>query len=85
MNPHIPLSLFLPPDEGFEHINLLVTRDRNGLNNGVFFVRVSGWAVKMFASALSVREYEPGVELKYTEQSAMEEVIRRVSFEVAEG
>jgi hypothetical protein len=25
------------------------------------------------------------VELKYTEQSAMEEVIRRVSFEVAEG
>jgi hypothetical protein len=36
----------------------------------------------MFASALSVREYLPDVELKYTEQSAMEEVIRRVSFEV---
>jgi hypothetical protein len=33
---------------------------------------------KLFASALSIREYLPELELKYTEQSAMEEVIRRV-------
>jgi hypothetical protein len=76
MNPRIPLSVFLPP-KGFEHINLLVTRDRNGLNNGVFFVRVHASSFKLFASALSIREYMPGLELKYTEQSGMEDVIRR--------
>lgn len=86
MNPNIPLDVFLPPSDGsgegghggFEHINAIVTRDRNGLNNGVFFVRVSEWSLKMFASALSVREYERGVELKYSEQSGMERVIERV-------
>jgi hypothetical protein len=78
MNPHIPLDAFLPPEPEFAHINLLVTKDRNGLNNGVFFVRVSEWGLKMFASALSIREYMPDLQLKYTEQSGMEEVIKRV-------
>lgn len=79
MNPHIPLGAFLPPEEDFGHVNLLVTRDRNGLNNGVFFVRVGEWSLKMFASALSIREYMPDLVLKYTEQSAMENTIERVS------
>lgn len=78
MNPQIPLDIFVPPEENFAHINLLVTKDRNGLNNGVFMVRVSQWAMKMFASALSIREYQPDVVLKYTEQSGMEETIKRV-------
>jgi hypothetical protein len=69
MNPHIPLDAFLPPEPEFAHINLLVTKDRNGLNNGVFFVRVSEWGLKM---------YMPDLQLKYTEQSGMEEVIKRV-------
>ncbi|KAF1919333.1 hypothetical protein BDU57DRAFT_426411, partial [Ampelomyces quisqualis] len=77
MNSNIPLSMFLPPESDFGHINLIVTRDRNGLNNGVFFVRVSQWALKMFASTLSIREYLPEVLLKYTEQSGMEETIKR--------
>ncbi|PVI02386.1 glycosyltransferase family 34 protein [Periconia macrospinosa] len=78
MNPQIPLDIFVPPeDKGFGHINLLVTKDRNGLNNGVFMVRVGQWAVKMLASVLSIREYRPDVVLKYTEQSGMEEVIKR--------
>lgn len=80
VNPQIPLNIFVPPEEkGFGHVNLLVTKDRNGLNNGVFMVRVGQWAVKMFASVLSIREYRPDVVLKYTEQSGMEEVIKRVS------
>ena len=80
MNANIPLEIFLPPVEGFGHVNLVVTRDRNGLNNGVFIVRVGEWAVKMFASSLSLREYLPQVELKYSEQSAMEMVIARVRY-----
>jgi hypothetical protein len=79
MNANVPLEIFLPPNQDFQHVNLVVTRDRNGLNNGVFMVRVSEWAVKMFASSLSLREYLPEVELKYSEQSAMEDVIARVS------
>jgi hypothetical protein len=78
MNPQLPLDIFVPPAPAFNHIHLLVTNDRNGLNNGVFLCRVSGASFKFFASALSIREYQPEIQLKYTEQSGMEEVIKRV-------
>lgn len=77
MNPQIHLDIFLPPSPAFDHIHLLVTNDRHGLNNGVFLCRVSAASFKFFANALSFREYEPDVQLKYTEQSGMEEVIKR--------
>jgi hypothetical protein len=79
MNPQIPLDIFVPPSPAFDHIHMLVTNDRNGLNNGVFLARVSAANLKFFASALSIREYQPEIQLKYTEQSGMEEVIKRVS------
>jgi hypothetical protein len=84
MNPQIPLDIFVPPEPEFKDIHLLVTNDRNGLNNGVFMIRVNAWSFKFFASAVSIREYQPGIELKYTEQSGMEEAIKRVSFLVIE-
>merc|ERR1712137_586157 len=96
MNPNIPLEIFLPPPASrkynadkaenasvktsFKDINMLLTNDRNGLNNGVFFLRVSTWAVEYLAAALSYREYEPDVKLKYSEQSAMEQVSLRPRF-----
>jgi hypothetical protein len=70
------LQVFIPP---VQNVNLVVTNDRHGLNNGVFFIRVNEWAVRLFAAALSLKEYNPDVNLKYSEQSAMEETIRRVS------
>ena len=79
MNPNVPLEMFLPPEPEFGHVNLLVTSDKNGLNNGVFLVRINQWALKLLASALSIREYQSEVPLKYTEQSGMEETIKRVS------
>jgi hypothetical protein len=79
MIPNIPLEIFLPPEANFSYINLLLTRDKNGMNNGVFLVKVNHWDFKMFANALSIREYEPGLVLKYTEQSDMEGTIKRVS------
>lgn len=78
MNPQIPLDIFVPPSPAFDNIHMLVTNDRNGLNNGVFLCRVSSASFKFFASALSIREYQPEIQLKYTEQSGMEEVIKRV-------
>lgn len=71
--------MFLRPGDTFGHVNLVMAKERNGLNNRVFLVKVGHWAMKMFASALSVREYAPDVELRYLEQSAMEMVIARVS------
>ncbi|RMZ69818.1 galactosyl transferase GMA12 MNN10 family [Pyrenophora seminiperda CCB06] len=80
-NPNVPLDIFLPPPNSkFSHVNLVVTKDRNGLNNGVFFIRVNEWSVRFFAACLSLREWEKGVVLKYSEQSAMEIVIERDSF-----
>ncbi|KAJ4290541.1 hypothetical protein N0V90_010758 [Kalmusia sp. IMI 367209] len=39
MNPQIPLNIFVPPEPEFSNIQMLVTDDLNGLNNGVFMVR----------------------------------------------
>jgi hypothetical protein len=61
-----------PPAE----VNLLVTNDMNGLNNGIFLLRVSPWSVSLFTAILAFRHYNPTVELKFTEQSAMELVLK---------
>lgn len=74
-----PIASFLPPPNATD-VNLLVTNDYNGLNNGVFIVRVSEWAVKLFTCVLAFRHFEPGVALPYTEQSAMEHVLATEDF-----
>lgn len=41
LNPHLPIDVFLPPPGSeFDDINLMYSSDWNGLNNGVFPVRV---------------------------------------------
>ncbi|KAI2482339.1 galactosyl transferase GMA12-MNN10 family protein [Pyrenophora tritici-repentis] len=79
-NPNIPFSIFLPPEQKFSYVNLVVTKDRNGLNNGVFLIRVNEWSVRFLAACLSLREWDSGVVLRYSEQSTMEVVIARDSF-----
>ncbi|KAF2211655.1 glycosyltransferase family 34 protein, partial [Cercospora zeae-maydis SCOH1-5] len=86
MNPRIPLSTFLPPDDqeakGFAHdLHMLYTRDWNGLNNGVFFLRVSEWSVEFLSAVLALRSFKPEEELRFTEQSAMEKVMGMGKFE----
>jgi hypothetical protein len=78
MNPLLPLEMFIPP-QGFDHIHLLTTNDRHGLNNGVFFLKVCEWSLKLFSTALAFPHYNPDVKLKYSEQSAMEEILKVVS------
>lgn len=62
----------VPPQE----VNLLAANDMNGLNNGIFLLRVSHWAIDVFTAILAYRHYNPTVELKWTEQSAMELVLQ---------
>lgn len=87
MNPHIPLETFLPEPEREvggnrtgRDVQLIVTNDRHGLNNGVFFIKVGAWAVRFLSASLSLREWDANVTLKYSEQSAMEIVGGRVRF-----
>ncbi|KAH7310756.1 hypothetical protein B0I35DRAFT_358348 [Stachybotrys elegans] len=60
--------------------NIIVTEDWNGLNNGVFFLRVTQWAIQLFAAILALRHFQPEVELPFTEQSAMEIVMKDSQF-----
>lgn len=61
--------------------HLIVTNDWNGLNNGVFLVRVNQWAVDLFSDINAFRYYRPNVSLPFTEQSAMEIVMKEPKFE----
>lgn len=86
------IDSFLPPSSGrnstssetdpsmSQEINLLVTEDWNGLNNGVSMLRVNTWAVDLFSAILAFRYYRPDVELIFTEQSAMEIVMKEPRF-----
>lgn len=69
------METFLPPQD-LDGINLLVTEDWNGLNNGVFAMRVNAWSVNMLTNVLSYPTYKPDEELPFTEQSAMERMIQ---------
>ncbi|KAF5003880.1 hypothetical protein FDECE_9585 [Fusarium decemcellulare] len=87
-----PISNFLPPQPSSERrdterrketddeTHLLVTNDWNGLNNGVFLVRVNQWAIELFSDIAAFRYYRPNVSLPFTEQSAMEIVMNETKF-----
>ena len=79
MNPNIPLDIFLPPDE-FDQIHLLVTNDRNGLNNGVFPIRVHPWSVALMSAVVAFTTFRPDVELVFRDQSALSEVLKEEPF-----
>jgi hypothetical protein len=72
VNPLIPAETFLPPEDGLDGINLLVTADWNGLNNGVFLLRVCAWSVDFLTNILSDPSYKPDEDLPFSEQSATE-------------
>jgi len=72
LNSKFPLESFLPPDEArWAHINLLISNDMGGLNDGTFFLRVCEWSVYFFAAGLSFPHYRPTTPLRYDEQTAL--------------
>jgi hypothetical protein len=75
INPLIAMENFLPTHD-LDGINLLVTEDWNGLNNGVFLIRVSTWSVNLLTKVLAYPTYKPDEDLPSTEQSAMELMIQ---------
>ncbi|KAI5195203.1 hypothetical protein E4T39_08343 [Aureobasidium subglaciale] len=80
LNPYVPLELFLPPSPQFDDVHLLVTNDWNGLNNGVFPVRINQWAVELFSAIISSRYYKPDQDLTFRDQSAMDTLLKDKKF-----
>jgi galactosyl transferase GMA12/MNN10 family len=78
MNPQISLDIFIPPSPEFDYVNLLKTHDRHGLNNGVFLIKINDWSVKLLTAVLAFHHFRPAVELKYSEQSALDEILKGV-------
>lgn len=70
-NPYIPAETFLPPLD-LDDVHLLATEDWNGLNNGVFLIRISAWSIKLLSNILAYPSYRPNEKLAFTEQTAME-------------
>ncbi|KAJ0417953.1 hypothetical protein BJY00DRAFT_325237 [Aspergillus carlsbadensis] len=75
MNPNIPLEIFLPPPQ-FPDIHLLLTKDWNGLNNGVFPIRVHPWSIEFLTAAISYPIVHPNIPLYWPDQSAMHNLMQ---------
>jgi hypothetical protein len=82
-----PISSFLPPagkalDGNDTDIKtyMLISNDPNGLNNGVFAMRVSHWSINLLLDTLAFHDFKPEIELQHTEQSAMEHMLKESKF-----
>lgn len=81
LNPHIPIDVFLPPPGSeFDDVHLVYSNDWNGLNNGVFPVRVNTWAVQLFSAIVSFRHFRSEVPLIFRDQSAMDYLMHEPAF-----
>jgi hypothetical protein len=70
MNPNIPIELFLPPVD-FPDIHVIFSKDWNGLNNGVFPIRVHPWSVELLSAVIAYPHYFPDTQLVFRDQSAL--------------
>ncbi|KAL2866096.1 uncharacterized protein BJX67DRAFT_356565 [Aspergillus lucknowensis] len=71
MNPNMKLETFLPPPHATD-IHILLTKDWNGMNNGVFPIRVHAWSVQLISAAIAYPVVNPDVELFWPDQSALD-------------
>jgi len=73
-NPNIKLESFLP-DDNMSNIHLIASDDINGLNAGVFLIRVHPWSLNFIMRAMSYSYYVRDKGLKYADQSSMNNVL----------
>jgi hypothetical protein len=80
INPKIPLEIFLPPPD-FDHINFLTTKDHNGLNTGVFFMRVDPWSVTFLTKSMGLPMFRADIDLGFSiDQEAMANVFQESEY-----
>ena len=80
IDPDLKSEMFLPPPD-FDYVNFLVAKDQNGMNTGIFFLRVCDWSVKYMAKTLAYPLFRPDVDLgRSADQVAMELVANETDF-----
>lgn len=80
LNPEIPKTLFLPPDD-FAEVYLLGPKDWEGFNAGGFFIRVHNWSIKMLTETMAIPLLKPEVDLKYNAvTNAMKHVFTKAEY-----
>ena len=79
LNPHVPIEIFLPPHE-WKEIHFLITKDFNGLNNGIFAIRVHERSVELLSAVVGFPIYFPDEQLVFRDQSAMEKMLDKHHF-----
>ncbi|KAF2396493.1 hypothetical protein EJ06DRAFT_524478 [Trichodelitschia bisporula] len=70
MNQEIPLEIFEPPSD-FSHIHWMAGRDWNGLNAGVFMLRVTSWSLDLLTRTMTYKHYHPNEDYTFEEQSIL--------------
>ena len=53
--------MFLPPEDSFQDIHFIASRDWNDLNYGVFFVRVNEWSINFLTQVATFPQSRPDV------------------------
>ncbi|ORX49598.1 hypothetical protein BCR36DRAFT_397721 [Piromyces finnis] len=71
-NPKIKLETFLPTDN---EVHFIAASDRNGLNAGVFFMRVHQWSYNVLIDSLSYPYYNKGKFLRFAEQTCLNNIL----------
>ena len=78
LNENIPWTLFLPPNTGiFREINLLISRDWQGFNAGIFLIRVCEWSIYTLTDAIALPRLKPDIPLPFREQDALKWVFEQ--------
>ena len=70
LNPSIPLDIFLPPND-FSNVHILGTKDQNGFNAGMFFIRAHKWSINLLASTMALDGTNTEVAAGFAEQTAL--------------
>lgn len=80
LNPRVPVEVFLPNTEWDTELHFIVSHDFNGLNDGVFFIRVHAWSVDFLSALLAYRHFNPNTTLFWHEQSALVNLLEDPGF-----
>ena len=79
MNPNIRLETFLPPPH-LADIHIVLTEDWNGMNAGVFPIRVRRWSIELLSAAIALPIMNPDINLFWQEQSSLVSVLETEYF-----
>ncbi|ETN46911.1 uncharacterized protein HMPREF1541_01100 [Cyphellophora europaea CBS 101466] len=70
INPALPLSIFLPPEE-WSDIHLLASKDQAGFNAGMFLIKINDWSIRTLAQAMTYEWHKPDIKLDFLEQTSL--------------